>query len=348
MKKSKILFKERLFIKQCSKLHILFRRWQINNVLKAFYNEIAKHEALIDLYPQKVVSPFNDALLAPLGKKKPIITLKEYGTAILLLKRVLKIRGNETYSILALASLYYLNGEVARCYSICKHLVSEKILNHKYYYLIGKNALIINQPNFAIDCFTSAIKYHKENYEYYLFRALAYKEIDNNVEGLADINFIIAQGYTARTVLYLKARFEYYLNPTKENGEQFIIQLELYTKSSERLHEIAHVYRDLKQYEKSLEYMNLVIAMEPNDAECYACIANIKIKLGMFQEAHTDASYALVLDATTAKAYRNRARAYIGLNKIDLAIQDFQKYLEFCPEDEEVEREFEDLIRRLM
>ena len=65
--------------------------------------------------------------------------------------------------------------------------------------------------------------------------------------------------------------------------------------------------------------------------------------MGLFEEALVDIEKALKVDINFAKAYRNRARAYVGLNEINLATKDYQKYLEFCPEDEKVKREMGEL-----
>lgn len=324
------------------KLETVISVWYNNHLVRNVFKEIANDEFLAGLinpsaFASNDVSVF-EALKVPLPARN-----NKYKRLILYTKIVLRKTPQDWYFKTLLALAYHLNGDninsmyaLRQVYEACP---SEGIL----YYYIGFKAVKEKESSFAIDCFSRAIEQNSDLTNCYLYRAFLYRNTEQYEQGLLDAKYLIEQGSHLKEAYYLLSYFNYHIEPTKAHGLQYIGNIKAMGQTAYQLHEIAHVYRDLKDYEKSLEYMNQVVYIEQNDADNLSCRANIKVKMGLFEEALVDIEKALKVDINFAKAYRNRARAYVGLNEINLATKDYQKYLEFCPEDEKVKREMGEL-----
>lgn len=88
-------------------------------------------------------------------------------------------------------------------------------------------------------------------------------------------------------------------------------------------------YQDAIQcYSKSLEYY-------PNDPATYSNRALAYLNLKEFARVIDDSNAAIKLKDDYLKAYHRRGKAYLSLNKIELAIRDFQYILEKEPNNKD-------------
>ncbi len=324
------------------KLEMVISEWYNNHLVRTVFKEIANDEFLSCLFNHSAFAPNDVSVFEALKVPLPARNSK-YKRLILYTKRVLRTTPNDWYFKTLLALAYHLNGDSINSMYALRRVYEASPNQGVLYYYIGFKAVKEHETSFAIDCFSRAIEQNCKLPYCYLYRAFMYSNTDQYEKGLLDANYLIEQGVNLKEAYYLQSYFTFHIEPTKTNGLQYIGNIKAMGHTAYQLHEIAHVYRDLKDYEKSLEYMNQVVYIEQNDADNLSCRANIKVKMGLFEEALVDIEKALKVDINFAKAYRNRARAYVGLNEINLATKDYQKYLEFCPEDEKVKREMGEL-----
>ncbi len=92
-------------------------------------------------------------------------------------------------------------------------------------------------------------------------------------------------------------------------------------------------YKDaINCYTKSLEYF-------PNDPAAYSNRAMAYLRLKEYARTIDDANTCLKLKSDYLKAYHRRGKAYLALNKVELAIRDFQYILEKEPHNKEAMQE---------
>lgn len=331
-------------INQLNKLSVAKERWQCNYNIRTIVKAINNDACFRVLMPNGIQLP-NDLRIFTALKLRPVARCKKYNLLILQLKQLIKYYPSNWYYKMLLATSYHLNGNGFKCIAICKHVFANDIKSAPLYYNMGVNAFRYKDYAFAIDCLSRSIEYDVSMYNSYLMRAFLYKKIDEKELGLADAAYLITHGMHLKEAVYLQMHFKFYLYRSKENALGYIDSLVAMGTNAENLHEIAHVYREIKDFENSLIYINQVVALSPYDTEAICCRANIKIKLGMYHQAISDIEKALKIDNLFPVAFRNRARAYVGLNKIYLAIQDYRKFLELSPNDEDGIKELEDLKR---
>ena len=83
-----------------------------------------------------------------------------------------------------------------------------------------------------------------------------------------------------------------------------------------------------KNYAKALTFLDTALATRPNDVNVLYWHGYSELQLERYQAAVDDFTKALGNGDTSADTYRDRYRAYLGLNKDDLAQQDWQKAIE--------------------
>lgn len=96
----------------------------------------------------------------------------------------------------------------------------------------------------------------------------------------------------------------------------------------------------IKCYSRSLEHY-------PNDAATFSNRALAYLKQKEFARALEDAESAIRLKDDYIKAYHRRGKAYAALNKLELAIRDFQFILEKEPHNKEAMQEVKSARKKL-
>ncbi len=88
-----------------------------------------------------------------------------------------------------------------------------------------------------------------------------------------------------------------------------------------------------REYARALEYMDKIIAQEPNNAGAYANRGVAYIGLSKLSEALVALTHALELDPKRGEVYGNRGAVYLKLNQPELALADLAKAIELNPQD---------------
>merc|ERR1719427_1193803 len=100
-------------------------------------------------------------------------------------------------------------------------------------------------------------------------------------------------------------------------------------------------------YDKAIERYTRGMNLDPLNAVLPANRAMALLKKGQFGAAETHCTLALSIDSTYIKAFQRRASARIGLDKLDLAIQDYDEVLKLEPKNKAAQTERIRLVEKL-
>merc|ERR1719308_772719 len=100
-------------------------------------------------------------------------------------------------------------------------------------------------------------------------------------------------------------------------------------------------------YDKAIERYTRGMNLDPMNAVLPANRAMALLKKRQFGAAETDCTLSLSLDPTYIKAYQRRASARTGLDKLNLAIQDYDEVLKLEPKNKAAQTEKAKIIEKL-
>jgi tetratricopeptide (TPR) repeat protein len=87
--------------------------------------------------------------------------------------------------------------------------------------------------------------------------------------------------------------------------------------------------------------------LNPGDAATFSNRAMAYLKTKEYARALEDAESAIKLKEDYVKAYHRRGKAYLSLNKVEMAIRDFQYILEKEPSNKEAMSELKNARKKL-
>ena len=160
----------------------------------------------------------------------------------------------------------------------------------------GYKAIEQNDLNSAILFCTEAIQLDANQAGAYFTRSIAYYELRNYNQVVADMNKAIQ------------------INPN-------IAQAYWIRGSS---------YRMLNKYNQAIADMNKAIQINPNFAEAYNERGNVYVILKNFSQAVTDLNKAIQLNPNLADAYRNRGIVHTLLGNHHQAMADLNRAIQLC------------------
>ena len=86
-----------------------------------------------------------------------------------------------------------------------------------------------------------------------------------------------------------------------------------------------------KDYNEAIQYYSKSLNIYPDDPATYSNRALAHLYLKEYSRVIEDSNKAIKLDADYIKAYHRRGKAYVAMNKLELAVKDFQFILEKEP-----------------
>jgi len=100
-------------------------------------------------------------------------------------------------------------------------------------------------------------------------------------------------------------------------------------------------------YDKAIERYTRGMTLDPLNAVLPANRAMALLKKGQFAAAETDCTLALSIDNTYIKAFQRRASARTGLDKYELAIQDYEEVLRLEPKNKAAQAEKDKIVEKI-
>ncbi|GJZ20880.1 protein SGT1 homolog B-like protein [Tanacetum coccineum] len=88
-----------------------------------------------------------------------------------------------------------------------------------------------------------------------------------------------------------------------------------------------------EEFKLAVDYYSQAIALDPNSSHLFSDRAQANIKLNNFNEALADASKAIELDSSNAKAYLRKGTACFSLEEYDTAKTAFEAGCKLAPDD---------------
>ncbi len=152
----------------------------------------------------------------------------------------------------------------------------------------------------AIAFFSTAIKFDKQNKNYYFHRADSKIKLGKYSEALEDLQVAVS------------------LDTAKH-------------KDAQSFHRMGLAQRYLRNYELAMQNFNKAIELNPIVNDFYYHRANTSLYLKLYDQAVADFSMVIELDPQGLDPYINRAMAYTALGKYAEAEADYSLYIEMNP-----------------
>jgi tetratricopeptide (TPR) repeat protein len=102
-----------------------------------------------------------------------------------------------------------------------------------------------------------------------------------------------------------------------------------------------------KDYKEAVDCYTKSIQLFPNDPATFSNRAMAYLKLKEFARVIEDSNEAIKLKSDYIKAYHRRGKAYVAVNKLEMAIRDFQYILEKEPNNKEAMNELKQARNKL-
>jgi tetratricopeptide (TPR) repeat protein len=167
-------------------------------------------------------------------------------------------------------------------------------------YITGIVESKLGNEDKAIVFFTNAIKFDKNNKNFYFHRADSKLKLGKYIEAMEDLQMSSA------------------LDTSK-------------VKDAHIYHRMGIAQHYLRNYEAALKNFNKAIELNPIVNDFYYHRANTCMYLKMYDQAAADFSMVIELDPQGLDPYINRAVAYTALGKFAEAEADYSKYIEMNP-----------------
>lgn len=205
------------------------------------------------------------------------------------------------------------------------------------------------------------------NAELYYRRAVLYYEQKYLDRALGDIDYAVRLDGTNPLYQFYKGRILYAMNRTQEAAKAYESAVALKPDYQEANMKLAELYYVVKEHQKSMNYLNVILAVEPAnaDAQFYKgmnqkemkdtarAIASFQkalendknyydaaMQLGLLFAAKKDAvsaeyfSTAIRLNPRSTEAYFGRAYYYQITGQYQKALYDYRKVIEFDPSND--------------
>lgn len=102
-----------------------------------------------------------------------------------------------------------------------------------------------------------------------------------------------------------------------------------------------------KEYVDAIKCYSRALELHPDDSATFSNRALAHLKTKEYARALEDADAAIKIKEDYIKAYHRRGKAYASLNKLELAIRDFQFILEKEPHNKEAMQEVKNARKKL-
>jgi tetratricopeptide (TPR) repeat protein len=186
----------------------------------------------------------------------------------------------------------------------------------------------------ALADFNEAVNQKPDQVAYFC-RGVCYRELRQYPESIADLTQAISRNpdeaneaklYDSRAIAYFRAgqlgRCLSDLNRAIQMGPDDV---------AIRGHRV-EVYRVLKRFKEAAADLEVCIKIQPQNPEWLFQLGWIYIDMKDYEAGVTCNSLAIQMNDRDLRFYNNRGMAYLGLNRLDEAFQDFKKAIELKPD----------------
>ena len=194
-----------------------------------------------------------------------------------------------------------------------------------------RQGLRTTDPTEKIKFFNQVIELEPKNLDAYFNRALAKNEIGDFNGAILDYTKIIFYNPDGDSY-YNRGNSKYSLEDFEGAKADYLLALEMDSQFIDARYNLACANYFLEEYENSIENLNKVIKVVPDDARIYTQRANAYLALSKFRLALRDYSLAILIDPN-ANTYYNRGITFLDINYYKDANEDFSKSLSFNPND---------------
>lgn len=202
----------------------------------------------------------------------------------------------------------------------------------KLAYHLGRMYSRVDQYDKAIPYMTQAITADTSYGEAYYSRGMAYVSINDAQSAYDDFTKAIELSPTKAEAYYQRGLL-FAIRDDATAIQDFNQALTIDPNYEHVLLSRGLSYSRLGDYQQARDDYTKSIALKPQQTEAYCQRSYVKYRLYDFEGSVQDATTALEYDPTWTCANFNRGLGYMGLNKWDLAITDFNVCIERWPND---------------
>lgn len=215
------------------------------------------------------------------------------------------------------ASLYQA-GNYKQAITELKKVIDSNKNNYKAYYYLGMCYLVLEDPEAAVDYFTSSIKINNKYADNYNSRGLAYGYIGEVQASLDDFDRAIIIDPNFAEAYLNRATALNGLGRIQEAVEDFSQSLRLSPQNPSVYYQRGQMYMQLGQFDQAIKDINTSINMGYKNPEVFFELGNCYYMSEQWRKAIEQYSEAIRLNPRHDKAINNRAMSYdkIG-NKTD-------------------------------
>jgi tetratricopeptide (TPR) repeat protein len=218
--------------------------------------------------------------------------------------------------------------------------------------------------NEAVKSISTQIEAQPENAELYYQRAKLYFDDKYLDRALVDIEDAIKYDAQNPLFYFLKGRIQYAMNKTQDAAKSYESAIALKSDYREAQLKLAELYYVVKEHQKSIDLLNVLIAQDPTDASTYSLKADNQRELkdtiraiATYQKAlELDGSYydaamqlgllltakrnssakeyfttAIRINPRSAEAYFGRAYYFQQMGEFQKALMDYRKVIDIDP-----------------
>lgn len=206
------------------------------------------------------------------------------------------------------------------------------ILNAQENFNLGGKEFDKGNYEKAISYYTISIQKKEELAKSYNYRGMAYLYSDKVQEAQKDLEYSFKLDSADYRIYTSLARFCYLIGQMGQALEFYNGSLERKPDNYDLYSERAGVKATMEMYNEAIADADVSVKYLPNDYSSYLNRGYVYLRMGNYSEAINDLTISLKMKKSQ-KGFGNRGTAYALSKKYDLALSDFDKSLEYNPND---------------
>lgn len=198
----------------------------------------------------------------------------------------------------------------------------------------GIRAQRMGKPEYAVKCFTEALKIQKD-FETMNYLMSACYMLNRHDEALEALNGMVASGEEPAITLLLRANLLFTMEKYAEAAADCVQVLEMKPDHHLAYFQLAKSEHSLGESVKAIDHLSKATGIKTDFAEGYAMRADIYLAMEMGNDALMDVEKLIELTPEDETVYLLRGRCHEMTGDTETAIDDYRQAMDLNPFNEE-------------